>query len=424
MARFGVSVTATLLLAFMVGACDAAKNGHETANARTTAAAQHLSLSDEKLEQAGDCVTPPATGGTLASDDPRWRSLDFWVNRMRSGMARPADAGDRSGIGHFCGTWSVAIFQPNMDKSAGVIGLRVAADGSYVAIVREGVADDDYAFHIDRGQMSASDAGLRFVSGQGWNDEGQWLPVTGGGMVAMMQQKILWFRPIGPNARKQVDAMTNAASSAGRDAASNVALAMAVAKAWTPDAELRALELRPHDGDFSSPVVVPSFYSRAKNITMVMLFDTAAGQLPTGKTYAGDVTRTTKAIPADAMALPSPAGGSREDGPAVLRWWGDGDAAGLWWVFTRPMAGNRRGDVCYDVAQRGVRDCRALFGDEVADYERRAAQARAARRRAQSAPPANGVFDFSPPSNSLPRCDQVQIGPGVRCEGQQGTMSF
>ena len=143
MARFGVSVTATLLLALMVSGCDAAKDGHEVANATTPAVAQQRSQSDEKLEQAGDCVIPPATAGTIASDDPRWRSFDFWVDRMRRGVARPADAGDRSGIGHFCGTWSVAIFQPNVEKSAGVIGLRVAPDGSYVAIVRDGVADDE-----------------------------------------------------------------------------------------------------------------------------------------------------------------------------------------------------------------------------------------------------------------------------------------
>ncbi len=409
MARFGVSITATLLLAFMVSACDVAKNGNETANAGTPAVAQQLSQSNEKLEQAGDCVIPPATGETIASDDPRWRSFDFWVDRMRRGVARPADAGDRSGISHFCGTWSVAIFQPNVEKSDGVIGLRVAPDGSYVAIVRDGVADDDYAFHIDRGQMSASDAGLRFVSGQGWNDEGQWLPVTGGGMVAMMQQKILWFRPIGPNAGKQVDAMANAANSAGKDAASNVTLAMTVAKAWSPDAELRALELRPHDGDFSSPVVAPSFYSRTKNITMVMLFDAAAGQLPTGKTYAGDKTGTTRAIPADTMALPSLAGGGREDGPAVLRWWGDGDAARLWWVFTRPMAGNRRGDVCYDVAEGGQRDCRALFGDEVADFERRAA---AVRRNRQAAPARGGN---SAPFVLRPPCSASWLQPGDIC---------
>ncbi|BAV65337.1 ATP synthase protein I [Sphingobium cloacae] len=409
MARFGVSMTATLLLAFMVSACDAARNGHETANAATSAVAQQLSQSDEKLEQTGDCVAPPATGGTIASDDPRWRSFDFWVDRMRRGVARPADAGDRSGIGHFCGTWSVAIFQPNVEKPAGVIGLRVAPDGSYVAIVRDGVADDDYAFHIDRGQISASGAGLRFASGQGWNDEGQWLPVTGGGMVAMMQQKILWFRPIGPNARRQVDAMANAANGTGKDAASNVALAMAIGKAWSPDAELRALELRPHDGDFASPVVVPSFYSRTKNVTMVMLFDAAAGQLPTGKTYAGDVTGTTKAIPADAMALPSLAGGGREDGPAVLRWWGDGDAAHLWWVFKRPMAGNRRGDVCYDVAQSGVRDCRALFGDDVADYEQRAA---AVRRNRQTAPRRGSD---SAPFVLRPPCSATWLEPGDVC---------
>ena len=109
------------------------------------------------------------------------------------------------------------------------------------------------------------------------------------------------------------------------------------------------------------------------------------------------------------MALPSLAGGSREDGPAVLRWWGDGDAAGLWWVLTRPMAGNRRGDVCYDVAQSGVRDCRALFGDEVADYERRAA---AVRRNRQVAPTRGGN---SAPFVLRPPCSASWLQPGDIC---------
>lgn len=408
MTRFKVSVAVMVLLAQVVTGCDSRSDASASAASRSVLTG-HMSQAGEKPEPTGDCGPVSSNDGAIAADDPRWRSFDFWVDRMRRGVARPADAGDRSGISHFCGTWSVAIFQPNEEKSSGVIGLRVAPDGSYVAIVRDGVADDDYAFHIDRGQMSASDAGLRLASGQGWNDEGQWLPVTGGGMVAMMQQKILWFRPMGPNARAQVDTMIEAANGAGRDMASNVALAMAVAKAWSPDAELRALELRPHEGDFSSPVLVPSFYSRTKDVTMVMLFDAAAGQLPTGNTYAGDVTGTTKAIPADVMALPSLSGGGHDDGPAVLRWWGDGDAARLWWVFTRPMAGNRRGDVCYDVAQSGVRDCRALFGDEVADYERRAA---AVRRNRQSAPRRGSD---SAPFVLRPPCSATWLQPGDVC---------
>lgn len=411
MVRFGLKSLAAMLLVLTVGACGSANKADPATNA--TNAIEHISSSQNVSDQADDCVATPATQEALAADDTRWQRFDFWVDRMRRGVARPADQGDLSGIRHFCGTWSVMIRQPDADTPSGVIGLRIAADGSYIAIVRDGLPDDHYAFHIDRGQIAVSDKGLRFVSAPGWNDEGQWLPVTGGGMVAMMQQKILWFRPIGPNARRQVDTVAEALGSAGKDMTSNVALALAVAKAWAPDAELRALEVRPHNGDFASPIIVPSFYSPGKDITMVMLFDPAKGELPAGNTYAGDATGTTRAIPVDAMSLPSLAGGGRDDGPAVLRWWGEGASARLWWVFQRPMVASGRGDICYDVTQGGQRDCRTLFGDDVADYERRVAQVNAARRRAQSRAPASrgdrAPFVLRPP------CSASFLQPGDVC---------
>ena len=411
MMRFGWKSLAAMLLVLTVGACGSPKKADSVTKAPN--ANEPVSLSQNASDQADDCVATPATQDALAADDTRWQQFDFWIDRMRRGVARPADAGDLSGIGHFCGTWSVVVRQPGADKPSGIIGLRIAEDGGYTAIVRDGLPDDNYAFHVDRGQIAVSDKGLRLVSTQGWNDEGQWLPVAGGGMVAMMQQKILWFRPIGPNARRQVDTVFQAVASTDKGMASNVALAMAVAKAWAPDAELRALEVRPHDGDFASPVIVPSFYSPGKDATLVMLFDPAAGQLPAGKTYAGDATGTTKAIPVDAMALPSLGGGGRDDGPAVLRWWGEGASARLWWVFTRPMVASGRGDICYDVTQGGQRDCRALFGDDVADYERRVAQVIAARRRAQSRAPASrgdrAPFVLRPP------CSASFLQPGDVC---------
>ena len=411
MMRFGWKLAAAMLLVLAVGACGSANKADPTTNASNAIA--QVSASHPALDPASDCVATPATQEALAAADTRWQQFDFWVDRIRRRVARPADKGDLSGIGHFCGTWSVVVRQPGADKPSGIIGLRIAGDGRYTAILRDGLADDNYAFHIDRGQIAVSDKGLRLVSAQGWNDEGQWLPVTGGDMVAMMQQKILWFRPIGPNARRQIDTVFQAAASTGKGMTSNVALALAVAKAWAADVELRALEVRPHDGEFANPVIVPSFYSPGKNATMAMLFDPAAGQLPAGKTYVGDATGTTRAIPVDAMALPSLGGGGRDDGPAVLRWWGEGASARLWWVFTRPMVASGRGDICYDVAQGGQRDCRALFGDNIADYERRLAQVNAARRRAQSRSPANrgdrAPFVLRPP------CSASFLQPGDVC---------
>lgn len=410
MRRFGWKTAVIGLLSFLPAACGSnASNQHESAKPDMSAA--QVPASTGKPEQSGDCVVPPVAGAeSIALDDTRWQSFDFWVDRMRRGVARPADASDRSGIGHFCGSWLVTVRPPDADGRSGTIGMTVMPDGSYFALVRDGLADDGYEFHIDRGQLAASENGLRFVSDQGWNDEGQWLPVKGGGMVAMMQQRILLFRPMGPIAGRQVQAVADSVAATAKDMASNVALALAVARAWSPDAEMRALELRPHDGDFASPVIVPSFYSPQKNVTMVMLFDPAAGQLPSGRTYPGNATGTTRVIPSAATSLPSIAGGDRDDGPAVLRWWGDGDTARLWWVFKRPMTASGRGDVCYDVAQGGTSDCRALFGDDVADYERRASQIRRGRAR-QPTPleegEAKGWF--------LPPCARGGFAPGDRC---------
>lgn len=412
MRRFGWKTAVIALLSFLPAACGSnASTQHESAKPDTNA--EQVQASAGKPAQSGDCiVSPVAEAESIALDDIRWQRFDFWVDRMRRGVARPADAGDRSDIGHFCGSWLVTVRQPDADSRSGTIGLTVMPDGSYFALVRDGLADDGYEFHIDRGQLAASERGLRFVSDQGWNDEGQWLPVKGGGMVAMMLQRILLFQPIGPIAGRQVRTVADSVATTGKDMASNVALALAVAHTWSPDAELRALEARPHDGDFTNPVIVPSFYSPQKNVTMVMLFDPAKGQLPSGRTYPGDATGTAHAIPAAATGLPAVAGGGRDDGPAVLRWWGDGDAARLWWVFGRPMTASGRGDICYDVKQGTTRDCRALFGDDVADYERRAAQVRRARARPPAPSPlqegeANGWF--------LPPCARGGFAPGDQC---------
>jgi len=168
-----------------------------------------------RSSQVADCPAVAIPRDALAAGDTRWQSFDFWVDRMRRGLARPADAGDLSRIGGFCGSWSVLLRRLGSNQPGGRLTLIVTPDGDYAAVIRDNLTPDTGGFHFDRGKLAASEGGLRFTSALGWNDEGLWLARAGDGPVAMLQQQVLEFRPLGPNARRQFARMLAAADKSG-----------------------------------------------------------------------------------------------------------------------------------------------------------------------------------------------------------------
>ena len=340
------------------------------------AAAPAASAGEAPKAGATGCPTVTAAKETIAAGDMRWQTFDFWVDRYRRGVARPAEDNDSSGVGQFCGSWLVVLRTPNNREPSGRFTLVVGPDGSYASVVRDGSSADSGSFRLDRGKLSATDGGLRFKSALGWDDQGLWLRRSDGVVVAMLQQQILEFQPLGSAAKLQFAGILQAADKAGSDLDSNFELARVLATSWAPDAELRALELAARADSASYTILTPSFYSPANNATLVMQFDFGLGQMPAGRMFAGNTSRTERAIDPATAAFPSEIVSGPPSGPAVLRWWGKDETARLWWVITRPAVRSGRDDICYDVADAAVRDCRMLFGDGVSMPRRKKGQAR------------------------------------------------